>query len=103
MMAHDSTPTPPGALTEETIESVRGALASYLDGSGGDVGPLGTELRGMAREAREKSLLPEQMLVVLKDLWYGLPDVRRISDPAAQTQMLQRVVTICIEAYFAEE
>ena len=102
MMAHDSTPTPPGALAEETIESVRGALAAFLRGSGDDGGALGAELRTMAREARGKALLPEQLLVVLKDIWYALPEVRRISDPAAQTRLLQRVVTICIEAYFAE-
>jgi hypothetical protein len=54
----------------------------------------------MAGEARSKSMLPEQLLVVLKDIWYALPAVRAIDDAGAQIRLLQRVVTMCIKEYY---
>jgi hypothetical protein len=43
---------------------------------------------------------PEQLLVVLKDLWYSLPAVRTIDDFGAQVRTLQMVVTMCIKEYY---
>ena len=36
-------------------------------------------------EARAKQMLPEQLLVVLKDIWYALPAVRAIDDAGSRT------------------
>jgi hypothetical protein len=100
MMAHDSTPGH-GALATETIEAVRSALAVYVAApSDGD--SLRQALDGMAAEAREKSILPEQLLVVLKDVWYSLPSVRAMREPTDQVRLLQRVVTMCIQEYYAQ-
>jgi hypothetical protein len=55
----------------------------------------------MAAEARSKSIPPEQLLVVLKDIWYSLPGVRGMSEPVEQVRLLQRVVTMCIKEYYA--
>jgi len=100
MMAHDSgrgrTP-----LAEETIESVRAALRQYVE-SPADSEPLRSTLRAMASEAHEKALLPEALLVVLKDIWYSLPVVRGKSEPGEQIRLLQRVVTMCIKEYYAD-
>lgn len=100
MMAHDSSPPPSAGLAEETVARARLALTHYLD----DAEAGGRELRDaldlMAKEAREKSMLPEQLLVVLKDIWYALPAVRAIEDSAAQIRLLQRVVTMCIKEYY---
>jgi hypothetical protein len=46
--------------------------------------------------------LPEQLLVTLKDVWYSLPSVGAMRDPATKIRMLQSVVTICIKEYYAE-
>ena len=54
----------------------------------------------MAAEARSKSVPPEQLLVILKDIWYSVPSVRRISEPIEQVRLLQRVVTMCIKEYY---
>ena len=100
MMAHDSSPGP-AALSEETIEAVRAALVRYIDApSQGD--RLRESLHVMAAEARAKSVLPEQLLVVLKDIWYSLPSVRAMSEPVDQVRLLQRVVTMCIKEYYAD-
>lgn len=98
MMAHDSSPDP-RSLDEDTIDAVRGALAQYVaDPSRGD--RLGVALRAMAAQARERSMLPEQLLVVLKDIWYGLPSVREMKEPTDVVRLLQRAVTMCIKEYY---
>ena len=100
MMAHDSTPGP-GALAAETIDAVRSALVRYVvEPSDGE--PLRQALDSMAAEAHQKSILPEQLLVVLKDVWYELPTVRAMRDQAEHTRLLQRVVTICIKEYYGD-
>ena len=99
MMAHDSSPTPPSGLAEETTEAVRAALVSYLHAPGSST-ELRAALNRMAEEARTKAILPEHLLVALKQLWGSLPDVRAIGDADEQTRMLQRVVTMCIREYY---
>lgn len=100
MMAQDSSPPPAPGLAEETTERARVALSHYLENpdAGGD--GLRLALDAMASEARSKSMLPEQLLVVLKDIWYDLPAVRAIEDAGAQIRLLQRVVTMCIKEYY---
>lgn len=99
-MAHDSSPGP-ATLAKETIDAVRVALAAYVNAS--DRGePLGLALRTMAAEARAKSVPPEQLLVILKDVWYALPSVQGMNEPAEQIRLLQRVVTMCIKEYYAD-
>jgi hypothetical protein len=99
MMAHDSSPTPPSGLAEETTDAVRAALVAYLRAPA-----TSTELRAalnrMADEARTKAILPEHLLVTLKHLWGSLPEVRSVGDVDEQTRMLQRVVTMCIREYY---
>jgi len=99
MMALDSSPGP-NVLAKETIDAVRRALAEYVSApSSGD--DLGAALRHMAAEARSRSMLPEQLLIVLKDIWYSLPRVRSMSDSTEQVRLLQRVVTMCIKEYYS--
>lgn len=100
MMAHNSS-FDSSELSEETIEAVRSALVFYVDApSRGE--RLRETLNAMAAEARAREILPEQLLVVLKDIWYSLPGVRGIPDPAEQVRLLQRVVTMCIKEYYAD-
>jgi hypothetical protein len=100
MMAHDSSPPPSEGLAEETVTRARLALARYLDDSDAAGEELREALDLMAAEARAKSMLPEQLLVTLKDVWYALPAVRAIQDSGAQIRLLQRVVTMCIKEYY---
>jgi hypothetical protein len=101
MMAYGSSPGH-GALAPATIEAVRSALVAYVSA------PLaGDELRNalclLSAEARSKSILPEQLLVILKDVWYSLPAVQAMTEQAAQTRLLQRIVTMCIKEYYLQE
>jgi hypothetical protein len=100
MMAHDSSPPPAAGLAEETVARARVALSQYLEAPDAHGSALREALDAMASEARAKSMLPEQLLIVLKDVWYALPEVRAIDDSAAQIRLLQRVVTMCIKEYY---
>lgn len=100
MMAHDSSPPPTAGLAEETVARTRVALSRYLENSDAAGAELRDALDAMSAEARAKSMLPEQLLVVLKDTWYTLPAVRSLEDSGAQIRMLQRVVTMCIKEYY---
>jgi ActR/RegA family two-component response regulator len=99
MMAPDSSPTPTGGLAEETTQAVRSALLGYLR-EPANPDELRTALNRMADEARGKAILPEHLLVSLKQLWSSLPEVRAIGDMEEQTRTLQRVVTMCIREYY---
>jgi hypothetical protein len=100
MMAHDSSHTPPSRLDDETVAAVRDALRTYLARSV-DSAALQRALVRMSTEARDRSILPEQLLVVLKDVWGTLPEVRAMTDTGEQVRLLQRVVTMCIKEYYS--
>lgn len=100
MMAHDSSPTPPSRLDDETVAAVRDALRTYLSRSP-EPAALQRALVRMSAEARERTILPEQLLVVLKDVWGTMPEVRAMTDTGEQVRLLQRVVTMCIKEYYS--
>lgn len=102
MMAHDSSPRSPGALDPATLDAVRNAIVAYMDAPDTHAQTLRDALTAMAVEARDKSILPEQLLVVLKDVWFGLPTVRETGHPQEQVQILQRIVTMCIKEYYGD-
>jgi hypothetical protein len=99
MMAYDSSQTPPSRLDDATLEALRVALRQYLIDAPSSH-QLQDALLRVASEARDKNILPEQLLIALKDVWHALPEVRNISDTPEQVRFLQRVVTMCIKEYY---
>ena len=99
MMAYDSSHTPPSRLAEDTIDAVRVALREYL--ASGSSALLQVSLVRMASDAREKAMLPEHVLLALKEVWHDLPEVRAMGDASEKTRLLQRVVTMCIKEYYS--
>ena len=100
MMAHDSSLTPPSRLDDETVAALRASLRAYL-AHGADSAELRDTLLRVSAEARTRAILPEQLLVVLKDVWSSLPEVRGMTDAGQQVRLLQRVVTMCIKEYYS--
>jgi len=98
-MAHDSGPARE-ALDAETIDALRAALEQYA-ATPSRANTLAEVLRRISKEAHEKSVLPEHLLMVVKDVWNSLPSVRGMSEPADQVKLLQRVVTMAIKEYYA--
>jgi len=99
MMAFDPTPNTP-ALDSTTVLALRGALSrSVATGDHGE--ELQDLLRRAAREARQNGVLPEQMLIALKDIWYSLPELSVHPGNDVQTRLLQQLIARCIQDYYA--
>src|SRR4051812_45028376 len=100
IMAFDSSQTPPSRLDPTVIAGLRTALVAYLS-QPDERAPLQSALESLAADARAKAMLPEHLLVVLKEVWSSLPEARAMTDTAAQVSLLQRVVTMCITEYYS--
>ena len=94
---------PPNVLAHETVDAVRRALQrSVAEAPTAEpTPPLRAALHALAHEARVKGIPPEQLLITLKGVWQGLPEVENARHPE-KTRSLQRIVTICIQEYFAD-
>lgn len=98
MMAPDSTPNHP-ELTAASVSALRTALIAYLENR--ETPALETALHHIAVEARTNQIHAEQLLIALKDVWFSLPRVRDNNHDDDQARLLQRVVSLCIRAYYA--
>jgi hypothetical protein len=99
MMAFDHTPPPP-ALEPETIAALRGALSTSV-ATGNHSDDLHQLLCTAAREARDKGLHAEQLLVAMKDLWQSLPSVAAAPTAGSANVLLQELISRCIREYYA--
>lgn len=90
------------SLSESTIKELRTALTEQLKQPDGPTPELATLLRNVAREAHEQSIPPEELIVVFKKLWNALAESLRPQNPDQYERIRQRLVTICIQAYYAE-
>lgn len=97
MMAFDRTPAP--RLEADTLDALRSVMQRAA--RRGDHGQeLQQVLSRAAAEARDKNIHAEQLLVMMKDLWYSLPDVRQAEDTDRRTQLLQELISRCISQYY---
>ena len=90
---------PPQGLEPETLQRLRTALERFAR-DGNNSGALHEALREASAEARHKNIQAEQLLVILKELWYEIPDVKRAAGSPGQRVLLQRVITKCIQEYY---
>jgi hypothetical protein len=98
MMAFERTPNP--GLDPATLAELQAALTrSLATGNHGD--ELKELLRTLAKQARERGLHAEQLLLALKDVWYGLPALSSRPGNEAQTQLLQQLIARCIQEYYS--
>jgi hypothetical protein len=98
MMAFDRMPSP--RLEAQTLDTLRSVMQRAV--RKGDHGQeLQDVLERTASEARDKDIRAEQLLIIMKDLWYSLPDVRTAEDSDRQTELLQELISRCITQYYA--
>ena len=99
MMAPDRTPHS-SALDPAIVIEMRAALSRSLKaGSHGD--ELKDLLSRAAVDARKKGIQAEQLLLVLKDVWYSLPELATRPGDDVQTRLLQQLIARCIQEYYA--
>lgn len=61
---------------------------------------LASVLRQVVTEARNRHIRAEQLVVMLNNVWNSLPDARYAIDREAQSLVRQRLITLCIKAYY---
>lgn len=100
-MAQDPISLPPalGTLSEEAQGALVDALERYV--AQGDDAALRPALQRVTREARERRMPPEQLMIAFKALWERMPSVRATSDPRLRARLLERLITASIREYFA--
>lgn len=84
------------------MKELRIALTEQLKRPDGPTPELTTLLRKMAREAHERNIPPEELIVVFKQLWNSLAESLRPQNGDQFERVRQRLVTLCIQAYYAE-
>jgi hypothetical protein len=84
------------------MKELRSALTEQLKRPDGPTPELANLLRKVAHEAREKSIPPEELIVVFKQLWNALAESLRPQNADQYERVRQRLVTLCIQAYYAE-
>lgn len=58
--------------------------------------------RDIAREAHEQGIQPEELIVTFKKLWNNLAESLRPQSADQYELLRQRLVTVCIQAYYAK-
>jgi hypothetical protein len=99
MMAFESTPSSP-SLDPDTLSALRCVFGQAI-AHGSHPAELRELLCVTAREARQKEIPAERLLVVLKDTWHAL--LANSDSPAAANgpELLQELVSHCIREYYA--
>lgn len=99
MMAFDRTPSSPN-LDPATVDALRTTLAGSIAR-----GNHQEDLRGLlctaAEQARERGIQAERLLIILKDIWYSLPEVASARTPDVETELLQELISRCIQEYYS--
>jgi hypothetical protein len=84
------------------MQELRHALAEQIKHPDTPTPEVRDLLRTIAREAREKGIRPEELLVMFKQQWQSLAETIRPQLPDQAERVRQNLVTLCIQAYYAE-
>ena len=98
-MALERTPSRP-ELDPTTVDALRESFAASI-GLGRHGDGLQPVLTRATREAREKGIEAERLLVVIKEVWYGLPRSPRTTLTDLEHTLLQELVSRCIQEYYS--
>ena len=100
MMAPDRSNESGGRFpSPEALELLRGSLSEYVRNTG-DERAVCDALTELAREAQERKLYAEHMLIALKRVWNDMPEVQAIQTEAERKRMLGQLVKLCIDTYY---
>jgi hypothetical protein len=94
--------TPVSPLSDSTMKELQAALAEQLKKPDAPTPELTRLLRKVGAEARQKNIKPEELLIIFKQLWNVLAESLRPQDVQQHERVRQNLVTLCIQAYYAE-
>jgi hemoglobin-like flavoprotein len=84
------------------MKELRTALTEQLKSPDGPTQELSSLLRKVAREAHDRDIKPEQLLIIFKQLWNSLAESLRPQKAEQYELVRQQLVTLCIRAYYTE-
>lgn len=84
------------------MKELEAALTEQLRKPDHPTAALNELLKRVAREARERNIRPEELLVSFKQLWNSLAETMRARPADQFERMRENLVTVCIKAYYAE-
>jgi len=84
------------------MKELQTALAEQLRRGEEPTRELSDVLKRVAREARDKNVRPEELLIALKQQWNSLAETMRPQSADQFERVRQNLVTLCIKAYYAE-
>jgi hypothetical protein len=90
------------SFSDSTMKNLRDVVIEQLRQPETPTAEMITSLGNAGREAREKNIPPEEVIVTFKQLWSELAQSSRPQYPDEYERLRQRLVTVCIQAYYAE-
>ena len=98
-MAFERTPSTP-SLDPDTLSALRSVFGQTIT-HGSHPAELRDLLCVTAREARDKQIPAERLLLLLKDTWHALLANTELPASANGPELLQELVSHCIREYYA--
>jgi hypothetical protein len=89
-------------FSDSVIEKLRPVVIAQIQKPDEPTPEVIDRLQDIGREARDKNIPPEQVIITFKQLW---ADIMESAGPRRTDQyerLRQRLVTHCIQAYYAE-
>jgi hypothetical protein len=102
MMAPDRSNDSEGGRypSDEALDTLRRALSRFVGGAS-DETDVCAALAILATEAQKRQLYAEHMLIAFKRVWLDMPEVQAITDEVRRRRLLDRLVKLCIDSYYA--
>ena len=97
--ADDRAPDPRIA-SDAAVTALRTALQAHLRAAAPPT-ELVRVLRLVSAEARRKAVPVQQLLVAVKSAWSSIPEARQGERTGLRDDMLDRIVSLCIEEYYS--
>jgi hypothetical protein len=98
-MTSERTPNSPN-LDPKTVEALR-AMLTRSAAQGSHDHQIDGLLCSTAAEASAKGIRAEQLLLMLKDIWYSLPGVAARTASDVDNALLEDLISRCIREYYA--
>ena len=90
------------SFSDSSMKNLRNVVVEQLRQPELPTAEMMTSLANVGREARERNIPPEEVIVNFKQLWSELAQSSRPQYPDQYERLRQRLVTLCIQAYYAE-
>jgi hypothetical protein len=98
----DSRPAP---ATDAAFRALQDAIGAQLTTNpatdGVDLPQLAPAIRTLCREAQRRGLRAEDVVILFKKAWAGVPGPEYSPEGTRRGDVLERAITLCIKSYYS--